>query len=144
MARHVLEAELPVECPLCRTAFESNRCVLKCGHHYCQSCVQTCVLDNDILCNTCGVECGLAYLVPVELVVAIKTLSQKTYLHCVSPHDSITTLMEQIQDSQGVPLDQQRLLMGGRSLEHRVDVSMQSLGFCTERPVYMVLKLNGD
>lgn len=140
MTRRMLEAVLPIECPLCKKGLWANRCVLKCGHHYCQSCVQTCVLDNDILCNTCGVECGPAYLTPVELVVTVKILEDMTCLYCVDPRDPIAALMRQIHEYQGIPFHRQILINAGRKLKANVDVPMRELGFRTGVVVYMVIK----
>jgi ubiquitin len=49
--------------------------------------------------------------------IFIKTLTGKTILVRAEPEDSIECVKGIIQDREGIPLDEQRLIFSGRELE---------------------------
>jgi ubiquitin-protein ligase len=84
----------------------------------------------------------VAVLVTVmSFVIYVKTLTGKTVLLTVDGQTTIIMVKQMVQDKEGIPPDQQRLVFAGKQLDN--DKSVQDYNIGPEATLFLIMRLIG-
>ena len=76
-----------------------------------------------------------------NMQIMIKTLTGKTLCLSVNSNDTVNEIKQKIQQKEGIPLEQQRLVFNGKQLEDNLKLGEYNIS--NDSTIHLVLRLRG-